>query len=101
MYVIAGVIGSVIAAGVKGLMIPFNPISPNGTNWRKNWFGWTDPRMAPHWKRLGSAEPLSHTLTNLIVEWFEMDKESLRRGVKMTCGVILIQWLLLAITFVL
>lgn len=82
-------------AGLKGLKIFFDPYSPNGTDWRKDFYGWHDFRMDVHWDRvLYSKEKLSHTLTNLIVEWFEMDKESLRRGVKMLCGALVVSWIL-------
>ena len=51
--------------------------------------------MKPHWDRLLNDEPKSHTLTNLLVEWFEMDKESLRRGVKVLSGGLVVSWVLL------
>lgn len=93
---------SIIVAGLKGLKIFFDPVSPNGTDWSENSYGWRDPRMSTPWQRVRSGnEPLSHTLTNLIVEWFEMDKESLRRGVKMLSGALVVSWLLILLLVIL
>ena len=78
---------------VKGLLLPVLLLKP-GVQDKEDMFdysfGFSDPKLDKAWNRLKGPdatalnEPLSHTSTNLIVEWVRLNAQ---RGSKGLCAL--------------
>ena len=72
---------------VKGLLLPVLLLKP-GVQDKEDMFdysfGFSDPKLDKAWNRLKGNEPLSHTSTNLIVEWVRLNAQ---RGSKGLCAL--------------
>lgn len=85
------IILGLIITGIKGMSV----VTKNDSyhRWKADWGGFKAPEMDPHWARVGKEGRITHTLTNIIVEWNRLDAQ---RGAKFMMGLALL-WMILAI----
>ena len=71
----------------KGLVFMFwDRIDPNGHDVSEDNWGLDDPFLLPEWLLIQGPRPLSHTLTNIVVEYSERSKHGTRTFAKLSAA---------------